>query len=135
MGCHLCPVSRDRVALFLIRPDPATIAKIEADAIEFESRVETFRREGVVDWYPAFSANDAATMYERSEPEQVIDFDEDVSDKVLELIDAQRAKKAVTELIAKLQGEIMDVMGTMKRGRLRGWPRCCNGEVGHDRRA
>ena len=50
-------------------------------------------------------------MYARSEPEQVIDFDEDVSDKVLELIDAQRAKKAVTELISKLQGEIMDVMG------------------------
>jgi hypothetical protein len=96
---------------FLYAPDPATIAKIEADAIEFESRVETFRLEGVVDWYPAFSANDAATMYARAEPEQVIDFDESVSDKVLELIDAKRAQKAVTELISKLQGEIMDVMG------------------------
>ena len=50
-------------------------------------------------------------MYARSEPEQVIDFDEDVSDKVLELIDARKAKLAVTELISKLQGEIMDVMG------------------------
>lgn len=96
---------------FLYAPDPVMVAKIEADAIEFEARVETFRREGVVDWYPAFSANDAATMYARSEPEQVIDLDDTMSERVLELIDAQRARKAVTELISKLQGEIMDTMG------------------------
>jgi hypothetical protein len=96
---------------FLYAPDPVMVAKIEADAIEFEARVETFRQEGVVDWYPAFSPNDAATMYARSEPEQVIDLDEAMSERVLELIDAQRAHKAVTELISKLQGEIMDTMG------------------------
>ena len=96
---------------FLYEPWPEIIAKIEADAIEFESRVETFRREGVVDWYPAFSSNDAATMYARSEPEQVIDLDDRTSERVLELIDARKAKRSVTVLIDKLQGEIMDVMG------------------------
>ena len=102
-GCEL--------RIFLYAPDPVWTAKIEADVLEFEGRLDTFRRDGVVDWYPAFSTNDAATMYERSEPEQVIDLNTDTSEKVLELIDARRAQKTVKSLIDKLQGEIMDEMG------------------------
>ena len=102
-GCEL--------RIFLYAPDPVWTSKIEADVLEFEGRLDTFRRDGVVDWYPAFSSNDAATMYDRSEPEQVIDLNEDISDKVLELIDARRAQKTVKTLIDKLQGEIMDEMG------------------------
>tara|TARA_R100001443_G_scaffold46195_2_gene59141 strand:- start:483 stop:1490 length:1008 start_codon:yes stop_codon:yes gene_type:complete len=97
---------------FLISQDQATQMKIEQDVIDFQSRIDTYRKEGMRDWYPALHVNDAAATY--NEPEkglEPVNLDDELSQMVLDLQEAKRTEKAVRDLQAKYTARIMDFMG------------------------
>ena len=97
---------------FLISQDQATQMKIEQDVMDFQSRINTYRKEGLRDWYPALHVNDAAATYD--EPEkglEPVNLNDELSQMVQDLQEAKRTEKAVKDLQAKYTARIMDFMG------------------------
>jgi hypothetical protein len=97
--------------IYLVKPDLATQEKIRHDVIDFAARIRTFRTQGVIDFYPALSPNDAIGVY--TEPEEDIppvELKGDMADIVMQLIGARAAKAAAAKLEAQATTLIMDRM-------------------------
>lgn len=98
--------------IFVGAGDPAMQEKIRADVLDFQTRVDLYKRDGVTDWYPALSSNDASKTYNKSEddlPDLILGGDVNVAAK--ELIAAKAEKAALEKKIDALQTQIMDYMG------------------------
>lgn len=98
--------------IYLMRPDPAMQAKIAADVLDFERRLGTYRTDGVIDFYPPMSSNDAADTYAGDNDLPPVTLTEKTSLKVIELMEAQATRKSMARIIDQLQAQIMDEMGS-----------------------
>ena len=98
--------------IYLVKPDAAMQAKITNEVLDFEQRLATYRADGVIDWFPPISSNDAAVTYPGDLDIPPITFTEKTGLKVAELLDAQRTRKSVVKMIDQLQAQIMDEMGS-----------------------
>ena len=102
--------------IYVAGQDDALQEKISQDVIDFAARMSIYKRDGVVDWYPALSPNDAATTYTKSEGDlPPISLNQDNSDLVMDLIAAREAISAATALKNALQTRLMDVMGAHEK--------------------
>jgi hypothetical protein len=98
--------------IYLTGPDAAMQAKIREDVIDFDARMELYTTQGVTDWYPALTPNDAASAYAKPENDlPPVDFDGEHSQLVMDLIAAKAAEKASRELADKISTRLMDFIG------------------------
>ena len=98
--------------IYLTAPDDAMQSKIREDVIDFDARMELYTTQGVTDWYPALTPNDAASAYSKPENDlPPVDFDGEHSQLVMDLIAAKAAEKASRELADKISTRLMDVIG------------------------
>jgi hypothetical protein len=97
--------------VYLMAPDPVMQEKIRGDVLDFADRLAVYQKEGVVDWYPALTPNDAQETFRVVEddlpPVYLDDYD---SSLVMDLIAARQAQSAARKLIEETQTRIMDQM-------------------------
>ena len=90
---------------------------IAHDVRDFSRVTQTFKSEGVIDRYPAFSNEDAQNAYATMEDDlPPVQLNEEASDWALDLLAAQAAIKSTQALADALQTRLMDVLGTHKTG-------------------
>lgn len=98
--------------IYLLAPEPSETAKIEADVLDFQRRLDGYRNHGDRDWYPALSPNDAASIYSWADSgEPPIALDDELSQLALEYSDACKAERALAKLKTEITTRIMDAMG------------------------
>lgn len=98
--------------IFLGNAEPATQAKIRADVLDFQSRMDLSQRDGVTDWYSPLTRNDAASIYNISEPKlPEISLSGQSNEDAISLIAAKAEKKQLEKKIEDLESKVMDVMG------------------------
>lgn len=98
--------------VFLGTGDAAIQAKIRHDVLDFQSRLDMQARDGVCDWYPAMSVNDASATYGSAEDDlPPITLDADMSALAREMIAIKADIKAKNARIDEIQTVIMDRMG------------------------
>jgi len=98
--------------IYLMAADPVMQSKIRADVLDFAERLAVFERDGVADWYPAMTPNDAQETFRVVEDDlPAVELDQEESDLVMDLIAARQAKSAAQKLINAAQTQIMDRMG------------------------
>lgn len=99
--------------IFLGVGDAAAQAKIRHDVLDFQSRLDLFERDGVTDWYPAMTPNDASSIYERADDDLPdLRLSGSVNDTARELLQLRRQKADIEKRIDAVQTEIMDHMGS-----------------------
>ncbi len=99
--------------IFLGVGDAAAQAKIRHDVLDFQSRLDLFERDGVTDWYPAMTPNDASSIYERADDDLPdLRLSGSVNDTARELLQLRRQKADIEKRIEAAQTEIMDHMGS-----------------------
>ena len=99
--------------IFLGVGDAAAQAKIRHDVLDFQSRIDLFRQDGVTDWYPAMTPNDASNTYERVDDDlPELRLSGSVNDTARELLQLRRQKADIEKRIDAVQTEIMDHMGS-----------------------
>ena len=97
--------------IYLMAPDPVMRAKIRGDVLDFAERLADYRRNGVVDWYPALSPNDARDTYTVVEDDlPPVHLDQADSDLVMDLLAARGARNAAQKMIDAAQTALMDRM-------------------------
>tara|TARA_R110000765_G_scaffold343574_1_gene433623 strand:- start:344 stop:1345 length:1002 start_codon:yes stop_codon:yes gene_type:complete len=97
--------------IYLMGADPVMQSKIRGDVLDFSERLADYQKNGVVDWYPALSSNDAQSTFRVVEDDlPPINLDADASDLVMDLIAARQAQAAARKLIEAAQTQIMDRM-------------------------
>lgn len=98
--------------IYLYEPDPAVVAKLEQDISDFAERVKLFETDGVTDWYPALSSNDAVATYITGEDDlPPIELDGLSNAAALALIEAKEALTALNKLVESSTATVMDQMG------------------------
>ena len=118
--------------IYLVSPDAYLVAKIESDVREFERRVELFRTDGVTDWYPALTPNDAAQTYPTGEEDlPPIRLSGSANNAAIDLMTAKDALKTVQKKIDQATVVVMDALGIHSRALVQedgqiiaeiGWP-------------
>lgn len=99
--------------IFLGVGDAAAQAKIRHDVLDFQSRLDLFERDGVTDWYPAMTPNDASNTYERADDDlPELRLSGSINDTARELLQLRRQKADIEKRIDAAQTEIMDHMGS-----------------------
>jgi len=99
--------------IFLGVGDAAAQAKIRHDVLDFQSRIDLFRQDGVTDWYPAMTPNDASNTYERADDDLPdLRLSGSMNDTARELLQLRRQKADIEKRIDAAQTEIMDHMGS-----------------------
>jgi hypothetical protein len=97
--------------VYLMAPDPVMQEKIRGDVLDFADRLAVYQKEGVVDWYPALTPNDAQETFRVVEDDlPPIDFNQEESDLVMDLIAAKEARSAAQAMIDAAQTRLMDRM-------------------------
>jgi len=97
--------------IYLMSADPVMQSKIRGDVLDFAERLADYKKNGVVDWYPALSSNDARDTFRVVEDDlPAIQLDQEDSDLVMNLIAARQAQSAAKKLIEAAQTRIMDRM-------------------------
>jgi|DEB0MinimDraft_10_1074344.scaffolds.fasta_scaffold02016_4 hypothetical protein len=98
--------------IYLVGPDFATQEKIRQDCLDFEERLGVWARDGVMDYYPVFSPNDAQQTFARAEDDlPAVELDSELSQLALDLLAARAAIKQMQDLAKACQTRIMDAMG------------------------
>ena len=98
--------------IYLYKPEPAIVAKIEADVIDFDRRVKLYHQDGVTDWYPALTKNDGALTYATGEADlPPIKLEGFANQAAISLIEAKEARKSLDKLIDASTTTIMNQMG------------------------
>jgi hypothetical protein len=97
--------------IYLMSADPVMQSKIRGDVLDFAERLADYQKNGVVDWFPALSSNDARDTFRVVEDDlPAIQLDQEDSDLVMDLIAARQAQSAAKKLIEAAQTRIMDRM-------------------------
>jgi len=103
--------------IYLLAPDPVMQEKIAADVLDFQRRMDLFKRDGVTDWYPALNANDASGIFAKVEPDlPPVTLNDDDSSAVRELIEVKRTIRELTKLVDTLEAQVMDALGLHSTG-------------------
>jgi hypothetical protein len=98
--------------IYIAAADAAVQEKIKADVFDFEERLGVWERDGVMDWYPAMTPNDAQKTYSKVEDDlPPVMLDDEGSGLVLDLLAAKAAVKQAQALAKACQTRIMDAMG------------------------
>ena len=89
-----------KLRIYLMKTDPVMQAKIRGDVLDFAERLTDYRKNGVVDWYPALSSNDARDTFRVAENDlPPLQLDQEDSDLVMDLIAGRQAQAAARKLI------------------------------------
>ena len=98
--------------IYLLSPDAAVQDKIAADVIDFQNRIDLFKKDGVTDWYPAMTANDAASTWRVGEDDlPPVTIEGENAEVARELIETRNAIKSLEKLADTLQAQIMEAIG------------------------
>lgn len=98
--------------IYIAAADAAVQEKIKADIFDFEERLGVWERDGVMDWYPALTPNDAQKTYSKVEDDlPPVMLDDEDSGLVEDFIAAKAAAKQANALAKLCQTRIMDAMG------------------------
>jgi predicted phage-related endonuclease len=101
--------------VFLFAPHEQTLASITQVATEFQAKLEKFRANGEVDYYPPSSSKDADRMFPTA-ADEVKQLDS-YAEELARLIAAGKKKiKSVNEDIEKAEKELKSLLGTAARG-------------------
>ncbi len=103
--------------IYLLPADPSRQAKIEADVLDFQARVEGYKNHGDRDWYPALSPNDAANTWRRvDQGDPPVTLSHELSQLAMEYDDAMRAGAAINKLKTEISTAIMNALGNSPEG-------------------
>lgn len=101
--------------VFLFAPHAQTLAGIAQVATEFQAKLEKFRANGEVDYYPPSSSKDADRMFPAAN-EEVKQLDS-YAEELARLIAAGKKKiKTINEDIEKAETELKTLLGNAARG-------------------
>lgn len=74
-GCNWAAIgtlySGVELRIFLFRPHPATQESIKVAAIDFETRLDTYRMTGQEEWYPAADSADANRVWNKAKDAEI----------------------------------------------------------------
>ena len=82
----------------------------------FIKKINTYKEEGVVDWYPLFSPNEGAAVYGLDEGLPSIKFNSQDEDNIEAYLDAGLAVNAAKKLKDKALQAVMDTLGNHEKG-------------------
>ena len=98
--------------IYVLAVDSALRAKITADVIDFQRRLDLWEIQGEKDFYPALHPNDAASTWENVvEGDAPIELSEELSELALEYSDAMEAGRAITKVKQNITPHLMNALG------------------------
>ena len=104
--------------IFLLEWDDTMNQHIRKHVIDFTSRLEGYKRNGVIDYPPAMSPDDGAAAYATAEEDAPeIELDSTGSDLAYQIIEARKTIRACEEIVAGATSSLMDTMGNHTRAR------------------
>jgi predicted phage-related endonuclease len=94
---------------------------IKRAAIDFEARLETYRKTGEAEWYPLQSSEDGARTFPEVICHVAVDLPEDAAPLVSELQTASATIKEWETRKEEVTRKLMDMIGDAEAGRVGGW--------------
>ena len=104
--------------VFLFDRHAATQQAIIAAVKDFESRLETYRQSGSVDWYPPQSSEDMDRIYPSVTEDQELAMPEAAATWAQQIMDAKASMKTAKEDIEKAEIELKKILGQAKVGKV-----------------
>lgn len=100
--------------IYLFAPHEATLAAIRAAVLDFERRLQAYRQDGVIDYYPPADSADANRTWpaanEDSEPLWLPAADEELVSRLLnEKQKVKDAEKLISDLEAEIKAKMRDM--------------------------
>lgn len=103
--------------IYVVEVDMALRAKITADVLDFQKRIDGYKNFGDKDWYPALTPNDAANTWQQADDgDPPIKLSDELSQLALEYEDAMTASRAIAKLKQEITTQIMNALGNSTEG-------------------
>ena len=103
--------------VFVYGPDPELQEEISTAVIDFQKRIDTYKAEGVYDFYPVANPFDGSSTYSRSEPDSpAIKLNQVDLEMVEKLKDAQELIKSGNKLKDECTAYLMSILANHERG-------------------
>ena len=83
---------------------------------EFDLKINTYKEEGIVDWYPLFSPNEGAAVYSVDQGLPSVKLSSADEDNIEKYLDAKEAVSAANKMKDSACKAIMDTLGSHQTG-------------------
>ena len=88
------------------------VSAITSSIVDFDKRLNVFKKDGVIDWYEARSDKDANQTYAKTDDDKTpIQLSKEIAERVLELDETKACMTQLKKNVELLQKEIKDFMG------------------------
>lgn len=103
--------------VFLFGPHKETQAAIVKAVQEFETKLETYRQTGAIDWYPPQTSKDMDRMFPSAASKEVVELPETVELLALAIMENKAAIRAAEEGIEQAEMNIKELLGQAEKGK------------------
>jgi predicted phage-related endonuclease len=103
--------------VFLFAQHKETQAAIVKAVQDFESRLETYRQTGGIEWYPPQTSRELDRIYPSAASKEVVDLPETVEMLALAIIENKAAIRQAEEGIEQAEKSIKELLGQAEKGR------------------
>ena len=112
--------------IFLFEPHAQTLATIKAAVLEFQDKLEKFRADGTVDYYPPANSKDADRMYPSAVDDQVVDLPARAEQLANQILSAKSGIEEAEKKRVEAETELKAMLGSASKGLVGGyeirWP-------------
>lgn len=114
-GCIAVLYQGTELRLFLFAPHQPTVDRIYGLAVDFQRRLDVWKRKQIIDWYPPINSKDADRMFPQAD-EAAIDLGTDGERLGREILEAQKTMtKAATDK-EEAEKKLKAMLRTANRG-------------------
>jgi predicted phage-related endonuclease len=103
--------------VFLFGPHYDTQKEIVKAVLEFENKLEKYRRNAEIDWYPPASSKELDRIYPQAASKEEVDLPMSVMDMAKGIIDNKAAIRAAEASIEEAEKLIKEQLGQAEKGR------------------
>jgi hypothetical protein len=103
--------------VFLFAPHYDTQKEIVKAVLEFENKLEKYRRSAEIDWYPPASSKELDRIYPQAASKEEVDLPVSVADMAKGIIDNKAAIRAAEASIEEAEKLIKEQLGQAEKGR------------------
>lgn len=103
--------------IFLFAPHKETQAAIVKAVQDFESRLETYRQTGGIEWYPPQTSKELDRIYPTAASKEVVELPPTVEMLALAIVENKAAIRQAEEGIELAEKQIKELLGQAEKGR------------------